>query len=346
MSVALPHPGASSPIHAARVRVSASTTNLGGGFDCLGMGVDRWLTATVAASGGDARDGALPAVGIARAGTLAALDAGASPPPPPHEDLLYVGFAAACAARGRPLPARLDFTATSEIPVARGLGSSAAAVVAGAALADAALALALGPEELAALCAEVEHHPDNVAAAVFGGAVLAVRPAGGARAAAGYLFAPLAPHPSLAFAFAVPDFEVSTAAARRALPATLPHPVAVAAAGKGAALMQGLATGRPELLAAALDDVLHVPYRRAMIRGYDSVTAAAREAGAIGATLSGSGPTLVAVAVGEAAARAAGAAMCDAWRAQGVRAEPIVAAGAPAGGLRVEAVEAPPPPVA
>ena len=350
-----------SGIRAARVRVSASTTNLGGGFDCVGMAVARWLSATVAASGGDVEGAsATPVVGITRAGTLSALGARGA-----LDDLIYQGFAAACRARNRPLPARLDFAATSEIPVARGLGSSAAAVVAGAALADAALALALSDDELATLCARVEHHPDNVAAAVFGGAVLAVPRTGGAPAAAapaaaagppdpapdGYLFAPIVPHPSLAFAFVVPDFELSTAAARRALPATLPHATAVAAAAKGAALVQGLATGRADLLAAAFDDVLHVPYRRQMVQGYDAVTAAARGAGAIGATLSGSGPTLVAVALGTDAARRVGDAMRAAWKAIGVAADVIVAdrsaaVAAAAEGVRAEVVgsAAPPPP--
>ena len=338
------HPVRRSPasgVRAAQARVSATTTNLGGGFDCVGMAVDRWLEARVTASADDAEGGAPPAIGMSRGGTLAGLGARE-----PRDDLLYVGFAAACAARGRPLPARLDFAAMSEIPVGRGLGSSAAAVVAGAALANRVLALGLDAEALATVCAEVEHHPDNVAAAVFGGAVLVVRPAAGAAGTGGsWLFARLTPHPSLAFAFAVPDFEISTAASRRAMPETLPHPTAVAAAGKGAALVHGLSTGRADLLAAALDDVLHVPYRRAMVQGYDAVTAAARSAGAIGATLSGSGPTLVAVAVGNAAARAAAEAMRAAWATIGVQAETIVAGGGTVVG-GVEAVRSSPAPPA
>src|SRR5439155_1571970 len=105
--------------------------------------------------------------------------------------------------------------------------------------------------------------------------------------------APLPLHPSLALVFAVPDFTVETKRARAALPATLPHADAARAAAKSAALVHGLAHADLRLLAAGLDDVLHVPFRRALVPGYDEVTSAARQAGAPGATLSGSGPTVV-----------------------------------------------------
>src|SRR5207245_1169222 len=131
--------------------------------------------------------------------------------------------------------------------------------------------------------------PDNVAPAVFGGANLVLR------GPDGLIVTPLPIHQSLALVFAVPDFTVETKRARAALPATLPHADAVRAAAKSAALVHGLAHGDARLLAAGLDDVLHVPFRRALVPGYDEVTGAARQAGAYGATLSGSGPTIVAV---------------------------------------------------
>jgi homoserine kinase len=92
----------------------------------------------------------------------------------------------------------------------------------------------------------------------------------------------------------------------------LPHATAAAAAAKGAALVHGLATADVAMLRAALDDVLHVPYRRANLPGYDAVVAAAVEAGAVAATLSGSGPTLLAIAFRDAAPQVARA-MCAAW---------------------------------
>jgi homoserine kinase len=320
MTSAAPAAASAGAAHAS-VRVSASSANLGAGYDCIGLAVDRWLEASVTSPVADGDDAAAAATGVtvARGGELAALRE-----PDGRRDLLYVGFAAACAARGRPVPPRLAFTASSDIPVARGLGSSAAAVVAGVRLADRLLALALDDHAVATIATTVEGHPDNVAPSVFGGLVLSVRD--DAAHGGGHLFVPLAVHPSLGFAFAVPDFETSTAAARQALPASLPHGVAVAAAAKGAALVHGLESGHPGLLRAALDDVLHVPFRKGRVPGYDAVVAAALAAGAHGATLSGSGSTLVAVGPRERM-RAVSAAMCSAWHGVGVSARPIVDAG-------------------
>ncbi|MDB4911308.1 MAG: Homoserine kinase, partial [Gemmatimonadetes bacterium] len=102
-------------------------------------------------------------------------------------------------------------------------------------------------------------------------------------------------------------------------PNVVPHVTAVQAAAKGAALVRGLATADEAMLAAALDDVLHVPHRRRLVRGYDAVVAAAMEAGAIGATLSGAGSSILAVARSEKA-DAVGTAMAHAWQLTGVSA--------------------------
>ncbi len=124
---------------------------------------------------------------------------------------------------------------------------------------------------------------------------------------------------------------METKRARAVLPATVPHAQAALAAAKSAALVLGLARADPRLLGVGLDDVLHVPYRRPLVAGYDAVSAAARQAGAYGATLSGSGPTIVALALA-ARATQVGDAMVRAWRAQGVAAECLHVA-RPAGGL-------------
>lgn len=299
---------------AATIRVPASAANLGAGFDCIGISVDRWLTASVRAVHAPTDDAcAMRSVIVRRSGTLAELDA------EPRDDLLYVGFAAACEARGALVPCQLEFDVTSEIPVSRGLGSSSAALVAGAALANALLGLGFDATSLATLCTNLEGHPDNVAPAIFGGAVLGV-PLGLAR----YAFASLVVHAELAFVFAIPEFTVSTAAARALLPPTVPRAVAVAAAAKSAALVQGLATADAELLTAALDDVLHVPHRRHLIASYDAVVAAARSAGAFGATLSGSGSTLMAIAPRGVAGRVRDA-MRNRWSECGQASEAFVA---------------------
>ncbi len=217
------------------------------------------------------------------------------------------------------MPERLRFTVTSEIPVGRGLGSSAAAFVAGAALANEMLGLGLDSFGIAEVGTALEGHPDNVCPSVFGGATLALTHAGKV------IVSPLDVHPSLAFAFAVPEFVLETRRAREALPNVVPHVTAVHAAAKGAALVRGLATADEDMLAAALNDVLHVPHRRRLVRGYDAVAAAAMEAGAIGATLSGAGSSMLAIARAEKA-DAVGAAMVRAWQLTAVTAATFTSA--------------------
>jgi homoserine kinase len=301
-------------VHRAHVRVPGTSANLGAGFDCIGMAVDRWLSASVEAD--DNVDSGRAAITIVRDGSLASLAL------PPEDDALYAGFVAACGAGDREVPQHLTFFVDSEVPVARGLGSSSAALVAGARLADAALELGLDMQGLAELCTRIEGHPDNVAPALFGGAVLGVL-GNGSFEARHWTFAPLPVHPSLAFVFIIPPFPVETAVARAILPREVPHEVAVRAAGKGAALVHGLAAGDGALLRIALDDVLHVPYRRTLVPGLASLHDAACASGAYGATLSGSGPTLVAIAAQDIAERVADA-MKKRWSAEGVLAESFV----------------------
>ena len=288
------------------VGVPASTSNLGAGFDCVGVAVERWINVTARLDDG------VRGFTIARRGTLAALAIDAA------DDRLVAGFRAACRRGRRELPDGVAFDATSNIPVGRGLGSSASATLAGALAANALLGLGLTERSIAIACAEVEGHPDNVVPSLFGGARLALTGADGS-----LLIAPLHVHESLALVFAIPDFAVETAHARAVLPQTLPHATATRAAALGAALVQGLATANEGLLASALSDVLHVPFRRGLIEGYDAVTRAARRAGAFGATLSGSGSTILAIAPVESAANVA-AQMVGAWQALRVNVEPLV----------------------
>jgi homoserine kinase len=291
------------------VRVPASSSNLGAGFDCIGVAVDRWLVASVTLGGSG--------ISIHRRGTLSAVRVRAD------QDLFTRGFRAACAAGGAS-PAGATIEAASDIPVGCGLGSSAAAIVAGALLADAALELGLSRGKILEIGTTIEGHPDNVAPAIHGGAVLSVH------TPAGLVSSSLRVSPAIELLIAVPPFPNDTKAARAALPHTLPHSDAVVAASRAAALVQGLATGDGALLGAALDDVLHVPFRRARIPGYDAVVAAAQGAGAFGATLSGAGSAILAIAPRERSA-AVGAAMLAAWRGIGIEAELISGANNVAG---------------
>ncbi len=302
-----------SDVTTARVRIPATSANLGAGFDCIGIAVDRGLSASVETDDDPRSDSSIT---IRREGTLASLALASI------DDMLYSGFVAACAAGGRTVPRRLAFVVDSDIPVGRGLGSSSAALVAGASLADAALSLALGPIEIAQLCTGIEGHPDNVGPALFGGAILAV-PDNTSVEARRWVFAPVPVHPDLAFIFIIPPFTVETAAARAILPREVSHDIAVKAAGKSAALVHGLVSGDGALLKVALDDVLHVPFRRELVPGMAAVHDAGCVAGAYGVTLSGSGPTLVAVAPQEEAEGVADA-MKKQWNADGVIADSFV----------------------
>ena len=127
---------------------------------------------------------------------------------------------------------------------------------------------------------------------------------------------------SIELVIAVPPFPNDTKAARAVLPKMLPHTDAVLGASRAAALVQGLATGDGALLTAALDDVLHVPFRREWLPGYDAVVQAAEAAGAFGATLSGAGSAILAIAPRDRATQV-GAAMLATWRTIGVEGELI-----------------------
>ena len=302
----------------AHVRVPASTSNLGAGFDCVGVAVDRWLT--VAATLGAQDD-----VTISRAGTLANLDVR------PQDDRIVVGFRAACVHGGRKLTEGLCVRARSTIPVARGLGSSAAATVAGVVAANALLELGLDDRIIASIAADVEGHPDNVAPAVYGGATLALRSGEALEVRS------LTVSPDLSLVLAVPNFPVETAHARALLPSTVSHHVARRAAALGAALVHGLATADDALLAAALDDVLHVPHRRTLVAGFDAVVGAARAAGAYGATLSGSGSAIAAIAPRPLASSVARG-MQTAWADIGVETDAFESH-TPARGYRVRVSE-------
>ena len=284
-----------------RVRVPASTSNLGGGFDCVGIAVERWLRV-------DARlaDGGTTSVELARGGTLSAVKC------PPVDDLIYRGFVAACEVAGRGVPRGLLLDAESDIPVGRGIGSSAAALLAGAAAANALLGLGLADEAIAHLCGDIEGHSDNVGPSLLGGAVFATRGADDST-----LLSPIDVHPSLRLVFAVPDFPVDTHLARASLPETISHIDARRAAAASAALVLGLASRDARLLAVGLEGPLHIPYRRPLVPGYDDVVAAARALGALGATLSGSGSAIVAL-VDRSRVRPVAEAMTAAWGARGV----------------------------
>lgn len=277
------------------IRVPASTSNLGAGFDCVGLALDLWLEARLLEGDGP------PAF----SGTLAKLD--------PKRDIIARTLQSA----GLPSGWRLEVR--SDIPVGKGLGSSGAAVVAGLALADLARGVELNRDRLLERATALEGHPDNVGPAIYGGLFLAGRRGGR-----------LALHPSLAPAFGVPEVGIDTHQARARLPGEVGREVAIDQAARAASLVLGLTRGEPGLIAYGMEDQLAVPHRKALIKGFDAAVAAGREAGAYGVTISGAGSALLGIGPREAAPRVA-AAMAEALTKAGNPAKPMTPAVAQVG---------------
>lgn len=241
------------------VRVPASTSNLGAGFDCLGMALDLWLEARLVPGPGEP---------VYR-GTVEGLK--------PADDLILRTL-------GSHDGGRFHLEVESAIPVGKGLGSSAAAIVAGAALLQLAAGSRLNRDRAFEAAAKAEGHPDNAAPAAYGGLVLAAqRPV------------KLGFHGSLAVALAVPEQGLDTRTARRILPDEYPRNVAVGQAARAAALVHGLTTGRGDFIAFGMEDQLAVPRRKHLIPGFDAAVQAGRDAGAYGVTISGAGSSLIAI---------------------------------------------------
>jgi len=184
----------------------------------------------------------------------------------------------------------LRFQIEGDIPLARGLGSSAAAIVAGLVAADHLYELGLERQQLYRHAVELEGHPDNVAAALYGGFVLCPRPAGG-----GALPAPvrIEPPQGVEAVLAIPDEPVPTSEARAAMPAQVTLADAIENVAAAAQLVLGIERSDLALIERGLTDRLHQPARGSLYPRSLELAARARELGALGATISGAGPTVL-----------------------------------------------------
>lgn len=257
------------------VSVPATTANLGPGFDALGLALD--LRNELEAEVLPDRPGHLEI-------TLEGEGSEQLPRGPSH--LAWRAILRAFRQRDREPPG-LRLHQRNRVPLARGLGSSAAAIVAGLTVAMRLLEQPDWQAEALEQATEMEGHPDNVAPALLGGLVACAATEQGARAAR------LPLHPCWKVALAIPDFEVSTHEARQRLPQLIPFSAASHNLSRLALLIAVLQHGEGDL-AAAVEDRLHQPYRAVLIPGFDEALRAAREHGAAGAFLSGSGSTLAA----------------------------------------------------
>lgn len=271
------------------VRIPATSANLGPGFDTLGLAFALYNEVEAA----EAERVSVRVEGEG-AGRLATNDA----------NVVARGVRLAYEAAGRPF-AGCALACVNRIPTSRGLGSSAAAWVGGLVAGNALLGGPLDREALLTLAARAEGHPDNVAAALFGGLTVSCATASGVVAVS--LPVPAA----LRFIVLVPEVTSATAEARAVLPASVSRQDAVFNVQRVALLLAALQGDRLQALGAALEDRLHQPYRLRLFPWMEEVAGAARGAGALGCVLSGAGPSLLAVTVGDAdrAARAMEAAL-------------------------------------
>jgi homoserine kinase len=272
-----------------RIRVPATSANLGPGFDSFGLALALYDEVEVATT----------------AGGLSVEATGPETVATDESNLVVRAIRAGFDAAGQSPPG-LALRCTNRIPHARGLGSSAAAIVAGVAAANALAGYCLGTDDLLRVAAALEGHPDNVAAALLGGFTIAWEDGAGPRALR------VNPLPDLRPVAFVPTVRQATAASRATLPDRVDHADAAANAGRAALLALAISGGeaagsvpaRIPALFAATEDRLHQPYRLRAAPATGDLVARLRAAG-VAAVLSGSGPSVLALAVGGGQAAAA-----------------------------------------
>jgi homoserine kinase len=277
------------------VSVPATTANLGPGFDCLGLALAlcNQVTLEVAQSGL----------------TVSVSGEGADSLPADASNLVVRAAERLFTIVGR-RPGGYHIRQENKIPVSSGLGSSAAAVLGGLLAANAAVDSPLGQLELLELATEIEGHPDNVTPALLGGLTMTLATEGG-------LVIEHIPIPDQRVAVVLPEFALSTRAARQALPDKIPLADAVFNVGRVGLLVRALETGDFGKFAIAMEDRLHQPYRLPLIPGAEEALRAGRDAGAAAVVLSGAGPSVVAFAADRHDQIVA--AMGKAFRAKGLR---------------------------
>lgn len=267
-----------------RLRVPATSANLGPGFDAFAVALPLLAEFEVRPGRGFEMRVEGDATGV----------------PTGRQNLVLVAARATARVAKQQLPG-LHVTQRSEIPTGRGLGASAAAIVAGCVAANAVLGLPLDKRSLLRTAAEVEGHPDNVAAALLGGFTIAV-PTSDGPIAATFVF----PRKWRLVVY-VPERTLSTQQARAVLPKHVSRADAIFNLAHASLLVASVLRGDGALLKLAMRDRLHEPVRLRLVPALDFVARAARSAGAFGAVLSGAGPSVLAIAPTRLAERVASA---------------------------------------
>jgi homoserine kinase len=249
------------------VRVPATSANLGSGYDSFGLALA--LHNTVSAE-----------LSVSGEWHVQVLGEGENDEAVRRDNRVIEAMEA-----GRPDEAAHVFC-RNDVPIGRGLGSSSAALVGGLVVANELMGRPFGEPDIFRMAAELEGHPDNVAAALAGGFTMCWRDRS-------FEFARVEPASGLAAVCVVSDEPLSTAKARELLPAAVPHGDAAFNVGRAGLLTAGIALGRRDLIGPGMRDRLHQPYRLAAVPDLDAVAEALVIAGADGAALSGSGPTVI-----------------------------------------------------
>ncbi|MDP1808824.1 MAG: homoserine kinase [Actinomycetota bacterium] len=256
------------------VKTPASSANLGPGFDVLGLALTLYDTISLVPG---------------RAGlTLTVSGEGRGKLDRSPEGNLAVRAVKAVYAEIGAEPPAIDIHMDNAIPLSRGLGSSAAAIVGALTAASAFSGADLNRDRLFALAVELEGHADNVAAAVYGGLTISFKQGDTFNVRRSL------PAANIGVALLLPEAGLSTAKARAALPEETPRANAVFNIGRTALLVEALLSGDLDCLAAAVEDALHQPWRRGLIPDYNVTEYACYQAGARGVALSGAGPSLIA----------------------------------------------------
>ena len=261
------------------VTVPATTANLGPGFDCLGLALNLHNTVTFRPAEGGLH--------------ITVTGEGAAAIPTDESNLVYRAAQQLFATAGRQ-PAGLIIEQHNRIPVSSGMGSSASAVVAGLAGANALLAAGLSRAELLDIAAEMEGHADNVAPALWGGLVLSSNLSSPGET--GRFHTEQIPIPKYAVGLVLPDVTLLTRDARALLPNQVSRADAIFNISRMGLLIRALMAGDFAKLALAMQDRLHQPYRMPLIPGFQAAVKAAQQHGAVATALSGAGPSLIAFA--------------------------------------------------
>lgn len=279
-----------------RIRLPGSTSNLGPGYDALGMALSIYNAVAV-------RTRTRPGAAFTICGE------GRDALPTNGENLFYRAARVAAQRAGNALPG-MDIRMQNDIPLARGLGSSSTAIVGGIVAANRLLGDPFSRREMLDIATAIEGHPDNVSPCLLGGLTASVMD--GDRVAC----VRAVPPADLRAVVAIPEFELNTRDARDALPRTIAHRDAVFSASRACLTTAALIAGEFDLLAIGMRDRLHQPHRAKLIPGFDQILAAAVNAGAWGAALSGAGPTLIALTSQNA--DAIGRAMTGIWASKNI----------------------------